>query len=121
MRSRQRGVTFIGWLFLLLPIGLLLYVTIRLVPIYLNFQKVNKVMNQVATEYKGSENVSQALVMDSLSKRITVEGIYFPKIDDFALRKSGAGWEMQVNYEETPPMFYNVSLLVAFEKTVKIE
>ena len=37
---RQRGVTFIGWLFLLAPLAVMLYAGIRVGPEYLNYYKV---------------------------------------------------------------------------------
>ena len=40
--SRQRGITFIGWLFLLMPVAIVVYGGIRLAPVYLNYMKVAK-------------------------------------------------------------------------------
>ena len=40
MMRRQRGVTMIGWIFLLIPVALVLYAGIRVGPEYLNYYKV---------------------------------------------------------------------------------
>ena len=37
---KQRGVTMIGWIFLLVPVAVVLYAGIRVVPEYLNYYKV---------------------------------------------------------------------------------
>ena len=39
-RSRQRGVTFLGWMFLLIPLAMVVYAGIRLAPMYLNYMRV---------------------------------------------------------------------------------
>ena len=42
MHSRQAGITFIGWLFLLVPVAIVGYAGIRLLPVYLTYMKVAK-------------------------------------------------------------------------------
>ena len=37
---KQRGVTMIGWIFLLVPVAIVLYAGIRVGPEYLNYYKV---------------------------------------------------------------------------------
>ena len=53
MRHSQRGVTFIGWLFLLVPVAIVVYAGIRLTPIYLNYMRVAKSLSQVAQRGQG--------------------------------------------------------------------
>jgi hypothetical protein len=36
------------------------------------------------------------------------------------VRKGGAGWELEADYEQAVPLFYNVQLLVVFNKRVEI-
>ena len=55
MIRRQRGVTFIGWLILLIPVAIVGYVAIRLVPIYLNYMRVAHSVEQTAIEMKTDE------------------------------------------------------------------
>ena len=40
MMRKQRGVTMIGWIFLLVPVAIVLYAGIRVAPEYLNYYKV---------------------------------------------------------------------------------
>ncbi len=53
MRNHQQGMTFIGLLFVLAMAGVIVYAGIRLAPLYLNYMKVAKAMDEVATEIKG--------------------------------------------------------------------
>jgi hypothetical protein len=52
MRSKQTGVTLIGWIILLIPIGICVYAGIRLTPVYLNYMKVARTLEQVRSEFK---------------------------------------------------------------------
>jgi len=71
MRRRQNGITFIGWLFLLLPVAIVGYAVIRLTPVYLNYMKVSKSLNQTASEFKddAAGQLNQKEVRDALQRR----------------------------------------------------
>ena len=58
MKRRQRGITMIGWLFLLIPIAIVGYSCIRLIPIYLNYTKIARSMSQLAQESRSSDTRS---------------------------------------------------------------
>ena len=58
MRQRQQGITFIGWLFLLIPVAIVGYCVIRLTPVYLNAMKVSKALHETASEFKGDEAIT---------------------------------------------------------------
>jgi Tfp pilus assembly protein PilE len=60
MHSKQRGVTLIGWLFLLIPIAILGYAALRLAPVYLNYMKVSRSMNQLVSEMHSLDTSSAA-------------------------------------------------------------
>ena len=66
MRQRQRGMTFIGLLFVLGMAGVIVYAGIRLSTVYLNYMKVARSMNATAADYKG-ENPDLAAMRRSLS------------------------------------------------------
>ena len=53
MRHRERGVTFLGWVVILLPVALVLYAGIRLTPVYLEYMKVARTLEQVQRRVQG--------------------------------------------------------------------
>jgi hypothetical protein len=121
MRNRQRGVTFIGWVVLLAPIAFLVYVGIVLTPIYLNYFRVSKAVTEVASDFKGSSGpIDKARFKEQLEKRFDIESIENPKPADILLRREGDGWVGEAMYEETVPLFANLSLLISFDKIVPI-
>jgi hypothetical protein len=121
MHSKQRGVTLIGWLFLLVPIAILGYALLRLAPVYLNYMKVSRSMNQLVSEMHSLDTSSAMIIRTSLEKHLDVESVDYPGIKDFDIRRDGSTWIVQTTYEETAPLFSNISLVVAFDKTVQIQ
>jgi Domain of unknown function (DUF4845) len=122
LRNRQRGVTFIGWVFLLTPLALVGYAAMRVAPVYLNYTKVARAFEAVKKEYSGGEaaNASRAAVMEALGKRFNIDYIYSPDLKDVEFLRQGTSWHLGVEYEHEVPLFYNLSLLLKFEKSVDL-
>lgn len=121
MRQKQRGVTFIGWLFLLIPIGLLLYCAIRLTPIYLNYMSVSKAINQVASSHKGEDQINPTAVRAELQRYWDVDSINYPEVKALSVTHEGDKWLLEANYEDEVHLFGNLSLVVHFDKKAAVE
>ncbi len=120
MRSKQRGVTLIGWILLLTPWAICAYAGIRLAPIYLNYMKVARTLEQVKADYKGAAPADAATVRTALEKRLFIESVDFPDVKDMKVTRSGKSWDVQANYDDQAPLFSNVFILVTFDKSVTI-
>jgi hypothetical protein len=117
---KQRGVTAIGWIFLLIPMALSLYAVIRVGPVYLNYWRIVDSMQKVASEFKNDETVTPTGIRASLGKRFDIG--YVDKIEpnDIEVKKGDKGWEMTLAYDGVAPLFSNIRLVIAFDKTVVI-
>ena len=120
MRKSQRGVTFIGWIFLLVPLGVLVYVGIRLTPVYLNYMKVARSLEQVASEYQGASQFNLQDVRASLEKHLDIESVDYPTVKDIDIHRDGENWVAVADYEGDAPLFANISVVVAFHKEVTL-
>ncbi len=120
MHRKQAGVTLIGWIFLLIPLAIVGYSAIRLVPIYLNYMRVARSVSQVADEAAGDESTSARALQVSLAKRLDIEGVEFPDLKNFVIRRDGRSWVIEVSYEETAPLISNVQLLISFDKSARV-
>jgi hypothetical protein len=118
MHKTQRGVTFIGWLFLLIPMAVVGYSAIRLVPVYLNYTKIARTMEQLSQESSADE--SQQSIRTAIEKRLDIEGISFPETKDFIIRREGQAWVVQIQYEDGAPLLSNVSIVAKFDKSVRL-
>lgn len=121
MRNRQRGVTFIGWLFLLAPLAVVGYAGIRLAPVYLNYLKLARSMDQVANEYKTGENTATLQgLQNSLRRHFEIDSLDYPDLKDIKITRDGHAWTMEAAYDDQAPLFANLAILVSFDKTVRI-
>lgn len=120
MRTKQRGVTLIGWIVLLIPVAIVFYAGIRLAPVYLNYMKVARTLEQVKSEYKGGDAASQTLIRSSIEKHFNIESVDYPTISDVKITRDGRTWVVQAAYDDQAPLFSNVFILVTFDKTVTL-
>jgi len=117
MRFRQRGVTFIGWLFLLTPLVVVGYAGVRLAPVYLNYMKVVRALNLVASDAAG--NADPRAIRTTIDKHFEIDMVDYPTSKDIKVTKSAAGgWDVEASYDDEAPLFANISLHVVFDKTV---
>jgi hypothetical protein len=120
MMRRQRGVTMIGWVCLLVPLALCLYAGIRVAPEYMNYYKVVQAMKETATQFKNDDTITAATVRRSLEGRFDVGYVDKPTAREILIVKVDGGWAMTADYETTVPVFGNLHLLMAFKSTVDI-
>jgi hypothetical protein len=122
MIRRQHGVTFIGWLILLIPVAILGYVGIRLVPIYLNYMRVAHSVEQTATEMKTDDiaTLTPVQIRSTLAKHFDIESITFPDVKDVTVTRDGNSWTIEAKFEDATPLFGNIALVVDFDKVSKI-
>jgi Tfp pilus assembly protein PilE len=119
IRQRQRGVTFIGLLFILALVGVIVYAGIRLVPVYLTYMQVAKTMDATAAELKDAPDPGN--IRRSLERHWQIEDITAVDFKQIEVTKDDSGVVMHVAYDESVPYIANVSLSVHFEKTVKVQ
>ena len=119
MRNRQLGVTAIGWLVLLTPVAIVVYAGIRLAPVYLNYMKVAKALDQAGNELK-SGGINPQTIRTTIDKHFEIDMVDYPTTRDMKITKDGAAWLVESQYDDDAPLFANLSLHVTFDKTVKI-
>ena len=118
MKRTQRGVTMIGWIVLLIPVAIVGYMAIRLIPVYLNYARIARSMTQLAEESRPSDSAQN--VRFALEKRLDIEQVEFPASKDFVIRRDGPSWILEIEYEDGAPLLSNVSITAKFHKSVQI-
>ena len=120
MRHRQQGMTFIGLLCILVLVGAVVYAGIRLTPLYLNYMKVARTMEMTATEIKG-DSADPGHIRNILERHWEIEDPTGVDYKDIEITKDDSGVVMHVAYDDSSPYVANVSLMVHFDKTVKVQ
>jgi hypothetical protein len=123
MRRHQTGVTFLGWLVILIPVALLLYAAIRLTPVYLEYMKIARTLEQVSEQFKGNQVDGQS-IRYAIERRFDIESVTAITVrdsDKLKISRQDDGYLVQVVYSDSVPFVGNVSLRVDFDKTVTVE
>ena len=120
MLRTQRGMTLIGGLFVAALVGLMGYAALRLVPVYLEFQKVAGAFKQLEVDY-ATGGANEGEVRTTLERRFDVDDVTSITPKDVAIRREGGMLEVSVEYSATAPFVSNISFLVDFERTVRLK
>jgi type II secretory pathway pseudopilin PulG len=120
MKSKQAGITLIGFVVVLAVAGFFAYMAMKLVPSYTEYAGVVKAMNQI-----GSEGV-EGKTLDQVRRQLLFK-LSFQYVDDATISPSditfqqGAGGnELHVSYDKDIPFIYNIDFLLHFEKSVPV-
>ena len=119
MKQREGGATFLGIVVILLILGSALYAGIRLVPVYLEYTKVARALEQVRDENAAIDTSTQQ-IRNALERRWDVEDIKRIGWKEVEITKSSDGFDVTASYEAEEPFVANVYLLVKFDKSVTI-
>jgi hypothetical protein len=119
MLARQRGVTAIGWLVLLIPLAIVIYAGVRLLPLYLNYMNVSRTLSAVSDEYQAGGATPDA-IRSSIGKHFEIDEVNYPAINDIQITRTGAGWQVEAAYYDDAPLFAHITLRVKFDKVVTV-
>ncbi len=117
---RQRGMTFLGLVCVLVPVGLVAYAVIRLVPVYLNYLSISRTLDATATEMKG-DNPDPGAIRRTLERHWVIEDPSSLDVKDVEITKDNNGVSIRAAYDHNVPYISNISLSVHFDKTVKVK
>jgi hypothetical protein len=118
---KQRGVTAIGWIFLLIPVVLVLYALLRIGPVYYGHYKLVQAMKGTANNLKSDETLTPQTIRSALELRFDTDYVDVLTPKELEIAKSGeGGWTMTADYEKAIEYFGNLHLLLVFNEVVDI-
>lgn len=114
MNRKQQGFTLTSFLAILVVVGSLLFVGMKILPMYQEFYAVKAAMKGVAGE-PGSANMNRAKVMDLFFRRLDMSYSNNVKPANVKIERSPGGLKMKVYYEVRKPMIGNIDVVGRFE------
>jgi Tfp pilus assembly major pilin PilA len=121
MKSRQSGITLIGFLVVLVVVGFFGFMAMKLIPAYTEFMGVNKAMNDIASgslEGRSLDDVRRDL-MKKMDFQYVDDSTIKPK--DITIKREGNAAHLSVAYDKRIPFMYNIDFLLHFEKSVALQ
>lgn len=120
MQHRQRGMTMLGILVLVVVVGGWVYAGIRLLPKYLEYMRVASTLEKVRDEYDSNPGSTEFMLRKAVERHFDIEMVEVISANDIEITKDGGGFTMRAYYDDTVPLAGNVSFLVEFDKSVVI-
>jgi len=120
MKSKQSGITLIGFIVVLAVAGFFAFMAMKLVPAYTEYGGVVKAMNQIATEGVDGKTLDQVRrdMLFKLGFQYVDDATIKPK--DITMGQGPKGNELRVSYDKDVPFMYNIDFLIHFEKSVPV-
>lgn len=113
MKSRQRGMSLVGMMFVALLLGGALLLGFKTVGPYNEYFALQRIIGLVADE--GSNGASESEMRSSYERRAVVDSVNGIKARDLVFRKQGGRTVVEVEYTRKVPLFSNVSLSFDFK------
>lgn len=122
MKTKQSGVTLIGFLVILLVVGFFGYMAMKLVPSYTEYGGVVKAMNGIASSGTSGKSLDEI-------RRELLRKMDFQYVDDATVkptditisRDNGGTSVLHVAYDKDIPFMYNIDFLLHFKKSVPLQ
>lgn len=120
MQGRQRGMTFLGILVIIIVVGAWVYAGIRLVPKYLEYVRVASTLEKVRDEFASNPGSTEFMLRKAIERHFDIEMVTAIDSNDIEIKKEGGSFFLRANYEDTVPLVSNISFLLKFDKTVEV-
>jgi hypothetical protein len=114
--KNQAGLTAIGLILILIPVGLAVYIVMRVAPAYIEALSVGDVVNSLKKELDLKEK-SREEIYTMIKKRLDVNNISSVDKDDIKIQKSVNDVTVTIDYEARVPLFWNAALAFSFHKS----
>ncbi|MCK0152765.1 DUF4845 domain-containing protein [Alcanivorax sp. S6407] len=115
MPSRQRGLSLISWMVVLIVVVILGTAAFRMVPAYMEYNTVATTLRTTLQDNKAAM-MSPNEIRAAIAKRFLVNQVKVITPDDVVIVKEGPVVKASIDYEVREPMFYNVSIIMTFKE-----
>ena len=105
---------------LLTPFAIVGYAGVRLLPLYLNYMKVTRAMEQAGGELRSNGTGTADAIRIAIDKHFEIDMVENPTTKDFKITRDGGAWRVEANYDDEAPLFANITLHVNFDKVVRM-
>ncbi|HEX7029658.1 MAG TPA: DUF4845 domain-containing protein [Gammaproteobacteria bacterium] len=117
-QKRQLGMTFMGYVLLLAVIGFFAVMAMKLVPLYLEYQSIVRIMDGVAAE--SDANTSPVSLRSTIGKRLDVNNIVRVGPRDFRIQRDDGEAMLTIEYEARTKFIGNLWFLLEFDHAVAL-
>ena len=117
--ARQRGMTLLGFLMVLVIVAFFLFIGMKLFPVYSEYYGVRTSLKALQQE-PGIASKTPDQVRALLDNKFYISYVTTPKAKDIKITRRGGEYIVQVKYERRGNLVYNLDYIASFDKTVSL-
>lgn len=115
----QAGKSFFGILINIALIGGALAFGMKMLPVYLEFNSVNTIMEAVSKE-KSISSYNPRQVWRLVKKRLDVNAIKNVKFEDLSVERGQGFSRISIKYEVRKPFVGNMDIVAKYDNTIEV-
>jgi septum formation topological specificity factor MinE len=115
----QKGMTAIGWMLVLGLIAFFTLITLRMVPLYLEYGKVASTLESL----KDQPNITRQTrreIIKLISKRFDVNDVDNVDLKLIKVSKDKGVLKVGINYERREHLVGNIDIVATFDKQIEV-
>ncbi len=118
-KQTQQGLTLIGFVLILMVVGIFAFLGMKLFPAYSENYGVKQALKAVQLE-PGSGSYTTDKIRDAIQRKFDVGYIARVKQDNIKIKKIGGATNVTVKYEVREPLLYNLDYVAKFENSIDL-
>ncbi|MDY0022170.1 DUF4845 domain-containing protein [Arenimonas caeni] len=119
MVSKQRGMTLMSFVMVLVVVGFFALVAMKLFPMYSEYFNLKGVMTEYAAQ-PNSASIPPAQMHTDLNRRFGIAYVSSVKKEHIKLVREGGVSKLNIAYEVRVPLFGNLDVVGRFDNTVEL-
>lgn len=119
MMHRQSGMTALGFLIVAAFMGMFLLAAIKLIPVYMEYGKIQATLEKVRDEFKG-ERPTPEQIRDSIAARFNIEYVDSITARDVEITRTASGYSVRAAYEGRVTYLGNLNLVADFDTSIEV-
>jgi len=117
--KKQQGLTMISWLVILSAIGFVVFLTMKIIPIYISgFDSYSSLESM--TKEQGLANKSLSEIKEMLWRRMDINMVSDITKNDIYVTKGKGEIKIEIDYEVRKKIISNLDAVARFNKAVTI-
>ena len=117
--ERQRGLTVIGMLLLIVVLGFMALVAMKVIPMYIQYFTIKSTIESIRKE----PQLAQMGLMDiqtAIQKRFDIGYVDKITAKDLKLRNDRSGRVLDLVYEDDQPLFYGLHIVLKVNEAIPL-
>lgn len=119
MASRQKGITLMSFVVVLVVVGFFALMAMKLFPMYSEYNNLKGVMNELAKQ-PNSASLTPAQIQTDLDRRFNIAYVSSVKKEHIKVIRAGRGAQLNIAYEVRVPLIANLDVVGKFDNTVDL-